>query len=81
MFFFQVAFSKKNPFHLFSFTSTGQYECTQIEKTFLDPLVISKFTKEEVAEKQVENFIFHRNFTDGFQLAYELAEKHKKNNP
>lgn len=77
----KVGFSKSNPFHLYSCTSDGQYNSFQLEKPFFEPLIVSRFTKEDAAERQVEAHIFYRNFQEGFQLAYELAEKNKKTNP
>lgn len=77
----QVAFSRQIPFKFFYGTSDGQYTVGNLTKPLLDPLVISRFTKEEVLEQEIERAVYYRNFSVAFQSAYEIADKNKKQNP
>jgi len=70
-----TGFSRSDPYVCFGISRNGQIISSRMHSNFLKPLIPSRFSDLEKEEREVEQKIFFRNFSEGFSSALALAEK------
>ncbi|EGC36144.1 hypothetical protein DICPUDRAFT_151427 [Dictyostelium purpureum] len=76
--FIYSGFFENDGYNNFGVNQAGEIYYADINPKFMNPIIHSKFEKKEKSERVAEHLIYNRDFTQGFEKAIQLANKHSR---
>eukprot|EP01132_Coremiostelium_polycephalum_P005970 gene5970-7436_t len=76
--FIDTGFFENDSYNSYGVNQSGEVIYSNITPKFMNPVIHSKFEIKETLERKAESMIYNRDFTNGFEKAIQLANKHTR---